>query len=204
MTSNSMFLNNIYKVHPNFFEALDELAQNNKPNIIAIDGRCASGKSTLASLLGEKYVCNIFHMDDFYLPFEMRTKERLDEPGGNIHYERFEEEVLKPLKKRQPIDYRPFQCSSGALGEPRRLEYRNLNIVEGAYCLNPKLPVEYDYKIFLTVDAEVQKERIRKRNGKANAQNFYNKWIPLEEKYFSSFNIQDICDLVMDTTYMWD
>ena len=36
--------------------------------IIAIDGKCTSGKTTLASKLAEIYDCNVFHMDDFFLP----------------------------------------------------------------------------------------------------------------------------------------
>ena len=35
--------------------------------IVAIDGRCASGKTTLASLLGSTVDCNIVHADSFFL-----------------------------------------------------------------------------------------------------------------------------------------
>ena len=66
---------------------------SDSPFIIAIDGRAASGKSTLAQQLGELLDADVIHMDDFFLPPSLRTKERLSEPGGNVHYERFAEEV---------------------------------------------------------------------------------------------------------------
>lgn len=34
--------------------------------LIAIDGRCAAGKTTLAALLKKEINCNIIHMDDFF------------------------------------------------------------------------------------------------------------------------------------------
>lgn len=50
------------------------------------------------------------HMDDFFLPLEMRTPQRLQQPGGNVHYERFLETVLKPLSLQQTVFYQPFDC----------------------------------------------------------------------------------------------
>ena len=38
------------------------------PFILAIDGRCASGKTTLAGELQKRQACNVIHLDDFYLP----------------------------------------------------------------------------------------------------------------------------------------
>ena len=60
---------------------------------VAIDGPCASGKSTLGALLRGVYGANLFHMDDYFLPFARKTPERLAEPGGNVDYERFFAEV---------------------------------------------------------------------------------------------------------------
>ena len=41
--------------------------------IVAIDGNCASGKTTLTAQLAEHFDCNVFHMDDFFLRPEQRT-----------------------------------------------------------------------------------------------------------------------------------
>ena len=60
--------------------------------LIAVDGRCGSGKSTLGAYLQQKMHGNLLHMDDFYLRPEQRTPKRREEPGGNVDRERFLEE----------------------------------------------------------------------------------------------------------------
>ncbi|MBQ4050287.1 MAG: hypothetical protein IJD13_01520, partial [Oscillospiraceae bacterium] len=77
---------------------IDRLLAEKEAVTVAIDGSCASGKSTLAAALTERYDCNLFHLDDFFLRPEQRTPERFAEVGGNVDYERFQEEVLLPLK----------------------------------------------------------------------------------------------------------
>ena len=79
---------------------LREISKQNKSSvIIAVDGRCAAGKTYLASRIKEAINCNVIHMDHFFLRPKQRTSERLKEPGGNVDYERFTEEVMKPLKE---------------------------------------------------------------------------------------------------------
>ena len=72
---------------------IDELLAEKDMILVAIDGKCTSGKTTLASKLAELYDCNVFHMDDFFLRPEQRTPERFAEVGGNVDYERFYKEV---------------------------------------------------------------------------------------------------------------
>lgn len=173
-----------------------------KPKFIAIDGRCGSGKSTLALLLQQEVDCNLIHMDDFFLPFELKTMERLSEPGGNIHYERFKEEVLTPLLHGESVVYQPYNCQIRALDEPIHTKPKKLTIVEGVYSLHPSLQYAYDYKVFLTMDSKVQMERICKRSG-GKLQRFINEWIPLEEHYFRELNIEEQCHLSIDTSTIW-
>ena len=56
--------------------------------IVAIDGKCTSGKTTLASKLAELYDCNVFHMDDVFPRPEQRTPERFAEVGEEIQRQR--------------------------------------------------------------------------------------------------------------------
>ena len=73
--------------------------------IIAIDGRCAAGKTTLAARLAKELGGDVIHMDDFFLPPALRTQERRSEPGGNVHYERFLTEVIPKLASGQASCY---------------------------------------------------------------------------------------------------
>lgn len=168
---------------------------NKEPFLVAIDGRCASGKTTLASLIKNEINCNIIHMDYFFLHPEQRTKERLQEPGGNVDYERVKEEVLIPLSQGQEFSYQPFDCKNMELKAPVKIEPAAVTIIEGSYSCHPVLWDFYDLRIFLNITQEEQLLRIKKRNGAEGTQIFLNKWIPLEEKYFIEYNIQKRCDL---------
>ena len=156
--------------------------------IVAIDGKCTSGKTTLASQLAEIYDCNVFHMDDFFLRPEQRTPERFAEVGGNVDYERFHEEVLLPLKTGKAFSYRPFDCKTFTLSKPVAIAPKRLNIVEGSYSHHPYFGNPYDLKILLTVDEEIQRQRILERPAFLHKR-FFEEWIPMENRYFDGFAI---------------
>lgn len=153
--------------------------------IVAIDGPCTSGKTTLASQLETLYDCNVFHMDDFFLQPQQRTADRFAEVGGNIDYERFYEEVLTPLQQGLPFSYRPFDCSTFALGDPVCVSPKKLNIIEGTYSHHPYFGNPYDLKFLLSVDAETQRQRVLQRPAFLH-QRFFEEWIPMENRYFAS------------------
>lgn len=175
-------------------EVINEIYKQKGYVTIAIDGRCGSGKTTLANKLKAYFDCHIFHMDDFYLQEYQRTYVRYNEPGGNVDRERFKKEVLDPLKNQQDVLYRPIECSSMSISEGTVYPYKPINIIEGSYSCHPELIDDYDMTIFLDIDESLQYKRIEERNGKEALNMFINKWIPLEEKYFSSFDIQNHCD----------
>ncbi len=168
-----------------------------KPLTIAIDGRCASGKSTMAQMLSEITGASVIHMDDFFLPMELRTEERLLQAGGNIHYERFAKEVLSQLKKNKLFSYRRFDCSKMQLGEPYQVAANLICIVEGAYSCHPIFGEYADLKVFSEVEEKEQRIRIRNRNGEEFLSQFIQSWIPMEEKYFSAFSIKEKADIIV-------
>lgn len=163
------------------------------PVCIAIDGSCGSGKTTFARRLAQIFRCNVFHMDDFFLPATRKTAERLAQPGGNVDYERFQSDVLVPLKQGRPFEYRPFSCEKQVLDSPRSVHPKRISVVEGSYAMHPALSSAYDLSIFLTVSPQLQEQRIRERNGTEMWTRFAQEWIPMEQKYISIFGIKDKC-----------
>ena len=180
------------------FAAIDKLLAQDKPVSVAIEGSSATGKSTLAALLSRVYDCNVFHMDDFFLQPHQRTPERFAEPGGNVDYERFREEILLPLSSEKPFSYRPFSCATMSLASPVQVVPKQLNIIEGAYSMHPALSGFYDFSVFLKIDADTQSSRILFRNGAQMQQRFLHEWIPLEKRYFEHFQIESQCSLRID------
>lgn len=165
--------------------------------IVAIDGRCAAGKTTLARELEEHFLCNVIHMDEFFLRPEQRTAARLAQAGGNVDYERFQGDVLQPLKVGLPFAYRPFDCHTMTLQEAIPVVPTELTIVEGSYSCHPHLWSHYDLHIFLDIDPDLQRRRIAARNGTEGAVVFAMRWIPMEEAYFDAFNLRRRCELYL-------
>ena len=175
----------------------------NKRVIIAIDGRCGAGKTTLAQYLKEQTGATVFHMDDFFLRPEQRTVARLSTPGENVDHERFLSEVLVPLRQGVvELPYQRFDCKTQSLQDVVVIRPGNLCIVEGSYSCHPSLVNIYDYRIFMTVSPDEQMERIIRRNGAEGAKMFESRWIPLEEKYFSVCTVEGQCDCTIDTSKM--
>ena len=180
-------------------EQLVKTIKNNNIRIIAIDGRCASGKTTYAQKLSEILNAEIIHMDDFFLSNELKTKERLNEVGGNIDYVRFITDVLEKLKIENCFAYQRFDCTNQRLSNIITINNNSYIIIEGTYALHPKFINYYDYKIFMTVNHNIQIERLEVRNPRL-IDRFINEWIPLEEKYFDALMIKNQADYIIDTS----
>ena len=147
-------------------ERIIEAYQKVKPagcGVIAMDGRAAAGKTTLAEELAVTLGGAVVHMDDFFLPGELRTPERLAAPGGNVHAERFAEEVL------------PFLRRGAAF----------------RYSQHPRFGGYADLTVFCDIAPEEQKRRITARNGEEHWMVFREQWIPLEEKYLAEYHIKE-------------
>ena len=177
---------------------LDALLAEKDRVICAIDGRAGAGKTTLAASLAAGYDAALVHADDFFLRPEQRTEKRLAEPGGNLDRERLLESVLIPLSRKERAAYRPYDCSLGRLTEEIELPEARLYIVEGSYSLHPELRPYYDLAVFVTTDSETQLGRIEARDPSKLAA-FRDKWIPLEELYFKTFDIARGCDVMIET-----
>lgn len=169
---------------------------NNKKVIMAIDGPCASGKSSVANYLATLFPSVIYHMDDFFLPEELKTTDRLNQIGGNVYYERFEKSILSKINDKS-ITYQKYSCKLNKLENPINSINQKLIIIEGAYSLHHRLRGYYNYKILLSVERSIQLSRLKERSPTHIYQRFINEWIPLEEIYFNSEKLEDIVDLIV-------
>ena len=178
--------------------AIDLRLMKKTPVTIAVDGPSCAGKSSLAAWLQTVYGdCEVFHMDDFFLPTERKTEERLNTPGGNVDWERFLEEVLLRLKQGKAFAYRPYDCGKCMLSEPVQAMPRMLNIVEGVYSQHPALRDAFDINVYLSIGKQEQSERILQRDGARMHRRFLMEWIPLEDLYFRELGIPQKADLTL-------
>ena len=179
-----------------------------RPYLIAVDGRCGSGKTSFAAMVerlipGWKYTV---HMDDFYLPWDQRVSDWMEHPAGNMDLERVRAQLLSPVHEGAPMTYPPFlqdaaEKTEDLDGEPIEIDPDGVELVlvEGTYSQHPALAEYYDYKIFLTCAPEEQTRRLQLREGDYYP-TFDRVWRMLEERYFAACGTQEAASLVVDTT----
>lgn len=174
----------------------DAQGPSNGRKILVLEGPAASGKSVLAQRLALTLQAPLVAMDDFFLPFDLRTEERLSEVGGNIHYERFAEEILEPSEASQDrFTYRPFDCQTGHYSSPVEVLASPYLVIEGVYSLHPRFPEYWTLALLLSVDPGLQRTRIQQRETEEGAQRYFERWLPLERPYFQDPKLLERVDL---------
>ena len=169
----------------------------NERSVVAIDGNCGSGKTTGVKMIAEALGCSIIQMDDFYLTPAMRTQKRRMEPGGNVNYERFKEEVIPFIKSKDAFSYRKYDAPSNSFVGNIEITCPDLVIVEGAYALRPDLRASYDLSVFSKASYELQIKRLSEREGEF-VEEYKNIWIPLENTYHEFFDLEKNVDIVVN------
>ncbi len=170
------------------------------PVVVALDGRCGSGKTTLAALLARQFPASVLlHMDDFYLPPQQRVSGWEQIPCANMDLERLLQELLLPLAAGQNAVSRAYSCQHGSYQPPVLLHSKPLILLEGSYSHHPSLCGCETLRVFVTCSKEQQLLRLKSREGQ-HFSAFEQRWIPLEEHYFAQFNIPSQADFLVDTT----
>lgn len=178
------------------FLRIDALLARQPHVIVSVDGNCASGKSTLSALLAEVYAARLIRVDDFFVPPEQKTPERMATPGGNVDYERFWTADWRASARRGSLRLSPVQLLHRRARRAVTVLPNRLTIVDGVYGQHPILRHLYDLKIVLSIDPARQSARLLKRNGEALHKRFIAEWIPLEELYLTGTHARERADLV--------
>lgn len=159
--------------------------------LITIDGPCGSGKSTLAAALAQAADAPVVHMDDYVIPHAQKTAERLANPGGNADAQRLLAEVIRPWMAGEAAVVRPYLCHEDRFGDAQPLPDSRILILEGTYCSLPDIAAHAAMRLFLTVDADTQQQRLLGRVGPERLVAFNERWIPLENAYFAAYGLPD-------------
>ena len=159
--------------------------------LVTVDGPCASGKTTFASCLAGILDAAVVHTDDYVVPHSMKTKERLALPGGNCNAERLMREVVVPWRGGLPVLVSRYDCHADRLLPPKALPDCAVLVLEGSYCNLPEFREAADVRFFLDTAPEIRETRLRERESPESLRMFYERWIPLENAYFSAFGLPD-------------
>jgi uridine kinase len=188
------------------------------PTRVAVDGRSAAGKTTLANDLAdtiraqEREVLRA-SIDDFHRPGHKHRSQR----GGwtpqayydaGFDYNAFRDLVLLPLGPSGSRRCRPALFDAfhdvwwpeewHAVGD------RTVAIIDGVFLLRPELAGHWDYVVWLDIDMETMVERARRRDvawvgSAAVVEDRYRQhWIPTHDLYERLIEPQTYVHAVID------
>ncbi|HAZ20213.1 MAG TPA: uridine kinase [Clostridiales bacterium] len=164
---------------------------------VAIDGRCGSGKTTLANGLCDYFSCPVVHMDDFYLSFHRQTLHSCSTFAGHMDLDRIQNEVILPRNQNKSFTYSIFDCRSQTFTKTISVDALPLLIIEGTYSHHPQLGNYAGAKLFSDIPPPEQQQRIFQREGTDGLHRFNQLWIPREEAYFFTYKIRENSHLVL-------
>ena len=170
------------------------------PVLVALDGRCGSGKTTLAAQLARQFprASRCIPMTSIFpQPAVWQTGSRSLAPTWT--WSVCVPRCSPPPGPGQAIPYHAYSCRAGAYLPEQCFAPQPLVIVEGSYSCHPTLADCYDLKVFVTCSKEEQARRLLAREGERYS-GFTARWIPLEEGYFAKFQIEQTVDFILDTT----
>jgi len=169
--------------------------------LLVLDGDCGAGKTTLADEIAPLFQAAVIRMDSFFLPLELRTRERLQEPGGNIHFERFKTDVLANLVRGCDFTYRHYDCRADRFCV-YSAPFSPLMVIEGSYSHHPAFWDVYDalraLRVWVSVAEEEQARRLEARDPKLFPR-FAAEWIPLEKAYQLAYQGKSKADIRVDS-----
>lgn len=153
---------------------------------VGIDGKGASGKTTLASRLAAALpAAAVVHIDDFARP---------DLPAWDR--DRFVRQVLQPLSAGRPGHYQRWDFDADAGAEWHTVPVGVPVIVEGVSATDVRLGVPWDFTIWIEVPTSVRRARISHRDDPALRDRWLTDWIPSEDAYAADQRPWDRADLV--------
>jgi len=153
---------------------------------VGIDGSGASGKTTLATRIAAALpAAAVVHNDDFARP-------------GLVGWDRdrFVLQVLEPLLAGRPGHYQRWDFETDTGAEWHTVPVGVPVIVEGVSSTDARLPVPWDFTIWIEVPRAVRHARIAERDGPALRHRWLTDWLPSEDAYIAAQHPQDRVDLV--------
>lgn len=189
------------------------------PTRVAVDGRSAAGKSTLADALADAVQARgrdvlRASIDDFHRPgHKFRSRRREWTPQSyydeGYDYAAFRDLLLQPLgpdgsRRCRPSLFDSFHDTPFP-EEWHEVDAHTVAIVDGAFLLRPELASHWDFVIWLDIDMEMMVERARRRDvawvGSADVveERYRRHWIPTHQLYEALVAPQSLAHAVIDT-----
>ena len=176
------------------------LVDKNPTPIVLIDGRAASGKSSLAAALKNQLfkeleqAPRLIHMDDLYPGWEGLI--------AGSHY--LNQQILQPLKLGKTSSWQLWdweKAQRGRSDEPgngwREFAGGTPLIVEGCGSLSRVSAELADYRVWIETEQQVRHQRWLDRDGE-KFNEFWHIWAAQEDEFYQQEKSTQLADLVIE------
>jgi uridine kinase len=188
------------------------------PVRVAIDGRSAAGKTTLADelaglLVNQGRAVIRVSVDDFRAPPDVRYARGYESPEGyyfdSCDLALLRARLLEPLGPGGNLRY--VTASSDpeadvALPLEHRAPANSIALIDGVFLFRPELNEYWDYRIFVDADIEETLRRAQERDiawmgtrEKVLAR-YQRRYVPGEDMYIATVNPRSLADVVVENT----
>ena len=191
--------------------------QTSTPLLIGIDGKDASGKTTVANNLSaaihnqtEREIIRV-SLDDFFQPRAIRTRQENQARGcyeDTFDIQGIVNRLLAPVKTKgtyitKIFDYKtdtPINFST------KHADSNAIFVVDGVFIQRPEFREYWDYVVLLDVSDEIAIERgsIRDTNRIGNIEaarsKYINRYIASQKIYYDECKPQKRADIIIDNT----
>ena len=180
-------------------DLIESLSPRYSQKIIAIDGLGGSGKKTFTEALHRAVPHSaVVHIDDFVKREHERVTKTPELVDPNIDWDRFEREIITPLRYSAPIVYHKYNSLTGELGESVKLSPSVPIFVEGGFVTQNRFAENYDFKIWIESSDSVRMTRILESKGEKKWKEWQDSERPIEERYVEHEKHNLRADLVVD------
>lgn len=172
------------------------------PVMVAIDGRSAAGKSTLAAEVAGQIDAAVIDGDDFYAGGSEEVWDEMTSAEKAAHCIdwRRQRPVLETLARGEEARWHPYDWDAG---DGRLLEQLTVCqaapvvILEGVYSARPELADLFHLRVLYDAPAELRHRRWAQREGPGYLDEWAYRWAEAEEWYFTRVMPPEQFDLVL-------
>jgi uridine kinase len=172
------------------------------PVLVALDGRSAAGKSTLAQQVAARTAALVIDGDDFYRGGNdafWRARSPAEKVDLVIDWRR-QRALLTKLRQGEPARWQPYdwEADDGRLGAEVQVGPAAVVLLDGAYSARPELADLFALRALLNVPRPVRRERLLRREGEPYRAEWEARWAEAEDLYFERLMPPESFDLVLD------
>lgn len=165
-----------------------------RPVVVAVEGRSAAGKSTLAKRLAAAVAngTTVIEMDDFYRVMDPKKRAALTPRKGVDSYfdwQRLAAEVLSQLRVGTSLRFATYDWDKNQLAEEHGIDVGSLVLVEGVYSARPELRPYIDCHILVETPTDERRHRQLAR-GQSSIE-WIRRWAAAESLYFDEVYVAD-------------